>query len=504
MKKFLVFLALLPTLLAAQTDSWVRFAVQYDYWADQESSFSFVTNANGDTILYHEPTTPWEYLDTIVYCNSGEYIVTLSDSYGDGWQSTQGGVADPVFFKMSNDCQGLILNYDPLNQAFYTLDTLVDILPCAPPVEGCTDSNADNYNSLATIEDGSCTYPPCGGLVFSNAYQNCQPNGQALTIFEWETEAYNQSCEVVKVWISNENGLGPYEFPGYWPAGGPHNFAFNTGPGQMPPNWEEEFYCQLEFADGSLSDTIAYTPYSCIPGCLDPTQISYNPWATIDDGSCSGTTCDTATEYQVSIEIMLDNWPGETSWQFVDGLGNTFDYPTGTYDFNDIGQTYNYTFCVSQTAQFEMIINDSYGDGMAGSTSGGTMDGTITIYDCSGDTIWYMENPGFGSTLYSGPQNATSCPTIPDIYGCTDDDYVEFDPAANIDDGSCTTLHTYGCTDSSAFNYDPNATIMDLTPDCNYELWIGDAGGDGWGNSFIELYSKCFDSYLVPLYMFQD
>ena len=71
MKKFLLLLALLPTLLVAQTDSWVQFAVQYDYWAPQESAFTFVSDANGDTVLYHQPTNPWEYLDTIVNCNSG-------------------------------------------------------------------------------------------------------------------------------------------------------------------------------------------------------------------------------------------------------------------------------------------------------------------------------------------------------------------------------------------------------------------------------------------------
>ena len=37
MKRLLFILALLPTMLLAQTDSWVRFAVQYDYWAPQES-----------------------------------------------------------------------------------------------------------------------------------------------------------------------------------------------------------------------------------------------------------------------------------------------------------------------------------------------------------------------------------------------------------------------------------------------------------------------------------
>jgi len=35
-------------------------------------------------------------------------------------------------------------------------------------VEGCTDSNADNYNPDATVDDGSCTYPPLGELTFGN------------------------------------------------------------------------------------------------------------------------------------------------------------------------------------------------------------------------------------------------------------------------------------------------------------------------------------------------
>ena len=58
-----------------------------------------------------------------------------------------------------------------------------------------------------------------------------------------------------------------------------------------------------------------------------------------------------------------------------------------------------------------------------------------------------MDNPGFGNTLYSGAQVATPCPTIPTIDGCTDDDYQEFNPLANNDDGSCINLHVYGCTD---------------------------------------------------------
>ena len=48
----------------------------------------------------------------------------------------------------------------------------------------------------------------------------------------------------------------------------------------MPPNWSVEHYLQIEFSDGTLSDTITYTPTPCIEGCTDSSQISYNPWAT--------------------------------------------------------------------------------------------------------------------------------------------------------------------------------------------------------------------------------
>ena len=116
MKKILytVLILLLPLILIAQpgppTDSWVRFAVQYDFWGPDESAFTFVSNTNGDTVLYHQPSDPWEYLDTIVNCDSGDYLITLNDDYGDGWASYQGGQLMGPYseFKMQNDCQGMI------------------------------------------------------------------------------------------------------------------------------------------------------------------------------------------------------------------------------------------------------------------------------------------------------------------------------------------------------------------------------------------------------------
>ncbi len=475
MKKLLLILLLLPFIGLGQ-NTWVNYQVQYDFYAPAEAHFFMVSDANGDTAMFHQPTTPYEFLDTTIFINSGSYTVSLIDSFGDGWISNQ-----PAFFKMRNLCQGLIINWDPVLGSFYLRDTTVNILPCAPPVYGCMDSNALNYDSLATIDDGSCTYPPCNGIINDTAWQMCW-GSQAAISWEWET-ANNTNCAVIELHYGSANGYN-ITIPGFWPSGGWSNFAIGAGPGQMPPNWNEEHYMVLEFVDGTLSDTMFFTPYACIPGCTDPTQQSYNPWATIDDGSCAGTTCDTATEYQITMEITLDNWPNETSWIMNSG-GIIDQAPQGTYNFNDIGQTFTYTFCVDQNIGFELILSDSYGDGLAGSTSGGSLDGNVVIYDCNGDTIWSLPDPNFGNVTYSGPQNGVPCNTTPDIYGCTDDDYVEYVDSANVDDGSCLTLHTYGCTDSAAFNYNPNATIMDLVPDCNYTLILEDDAGDGWGNSYL-------------------
>ena len=54
-----------------------------------------------------------------------------------------------------------------------------------------------------------------------------------------------------------------------------------------------------------------------------------------------------------------------------------------------------------------------------------------------------------------------------DILGCTDPEANNFDPTANVDDGSCT-YDIYGCTDPMANNYNPLATIDDGM--CTYDV----------------------------------
>ena len=57
-----------------------------------------------------------------------------------------------------------------------SIDVIVDNGSCDYNVLGCTDSNADNYNNLATEDDGSCTYPTTMANLFFSEYAEGSSN----------------------------------------------------------------------------------------------------------------------------------------------------------------------------------------------------------------------------------------------------------------------------------------------------------------------------------------
>jgi len=428
-------------------------------------------------------------LEIGVIDNNGYTVLDVkSGNYGDEWFFAYYPISSTDSFK---------IQFTAVTGDLYTSDIAIDDIMISDPFNpamGCMDSVALNYDANAIYPDGSCTYPPCGGFINANAYDQCWGTQTGIT-FEWWSDTTTSTCDVIEIHYGNENNH-IYSYMGYWPAAnGYNNFAVNAGSGQMPPNWSVEHYIVLEYADGTLSDTITYTPSPCIPGCTDSTQTSYNPFANIDDGSCAGAVCDPDNEYQVTMTIRLDNWPGETSWTMMSGGQAVGDAPQGTYDYGDIGQTYTYEFCVQQSG-FELILNDTYGDGIMGNGTPGSA-GEVVIYDCAGDTITYLTSGtwldgsqntvgvNFGYVAYSTVQNGTTCAGQDTILGCTDPNYQEYNPLANVDDSTCINLHIYGCTDDTMFNYDPTATIMDLVPVCDYTLIIEDDAADGWGNSYL-------------------
>jgi len=317
MKKLLLLILLTPLLLFSQgTDSWVNFKVQFDFYAPQESNFFMVSNAYGDTSIFFQPTNQYEYLDTILSVNSGSYTISLRDSFGDGWMSSQ-----PASFRMGNTCQGSIINWNPVLGSFFQRDTTVTIYPCPPP---------------------------------------------------------------------------------------------------------------------------------------NPPQL-----------------------VSAKVIINFDQYPSETSWSISDSNGTIHATGSG-YGTQPINSTIEETVWIPK-GPLNFQINDAYGDGLQGSLWQG-QDGSYFVKQCN-DTLVYGTDPAFGfDSIHSFVSD--SCPPI---FGCTDNDYIEFNYWATVDDSSCSTLKIFGCTDTTMYNFDPSANTMDMVDTCEFTLILHDLMGNGWVGSNLRL-----------------
>ena len=273
---------------------------------------------------------------------------------------------------------------------------------------------------------------------------------------------------------------------------------------QAPEGWLGDGFCD----DGSYTwngtpinfncEEFGYDAEDCEPpappepegiyGCTNPEAPNYNPWAEYEDNSCVGISCSDG-EAKMILKLTLDQYPSETGWILTDlSNGQPVDYVTaGEYSYEQANQTIVYDLCVPESG-VELILSDTYGDGLEGSLFGGEDGGFIILGDAepcgSLDTLWSLDYAGFGDAAYSGPIWLEQC-DLPIVEGCTNNTYIEFNPFANFDNGSCETLHTLGCINPNSFNYNPFATLNEIVPTCNYTLIIEDDGGDGWGDCYI-------------------
>lgn len=248
-----------------------------------------------------------------------------------------------------------------------------------------------------------------------------------------------------------------------------------------------------------------------------------NPNGVVDENNLNDTLSSPFTSIAggdlVTLSISTDCWGEEVSWSLQDDQGNIIDQ----MPINTLGdlETTNFTFCLAPGC-YVFNINDSFGDGMAGSLYGQCgIDGNYTITDGSGNVLVQMAvaNYGAGTT-------ENFCITTSGVPGCTDPNACNFDPAATVNNGSCD-YSCFGCTNPAACNFDPTATQDDGTctlPDgctdnaaCNFNplavcddgscvfgsTWFEDLDGDGFGTTANSVPNLCADpcdgSYTVTV-----
>lgn len=322
---------------------------------------------------------------------------------------------ESVPFSIDGTCGPVFGCTDPtaLN---YNADADMNDNSCVYPTVGCTDSTAVNFDPLAAQDNGSCVYMnDCtGSIVEFVLHPGTFVNEASYTVIDANGAVIAASVTGV-----------PSAFA-CMPDGCYTIQMFDT----FGDGWDGSGYMDV-FMNGTLSGTYSLasgnfgTAYfginadGCVPavfGCTDPLALNYNVQATDDDGSCQYPI--ECNENLLTITVQTANWGSEISWSLVgeDGV----EYTNGS-NYGSWG--YYTTYACVPSGCYEVVMNDSWGDGWNGS-----------YYMISSSTM-YAE----GSLFYgaNGSDLIGVNSTCGMVAGCMDSAALNYNPQANYDDGSC-------------------------------------------------------------------
>ena len=370
---------------------------------------------------------------------------------------------------------------DPLANN-YNSNATNDDGSCDYTVFGCTDPSANNYDPLATNDDGSCTYTVSVefNVDMNNEVVSSQGVHIAGTFTSWSTDSiemfdldgdgvYTVSVDLNQGWYYeykylNGDNSSSYEVLASWEScinGG--NRVLNT-----------------DTSSTQVLSVVCFSSCSTCPvyGCTDPTATNYDPIATVDDGSCIypslgcmdpsannydplATADDGSCTYTVSVEFNVDMNNEVVSSQGVHIAGTFTSWSTDSIEMFDLDGDGVYTVSVDLNQGWYYEYKYLNGDNSSSYEVLASWESCIN----GGNRVL---NTDTSSTQVLSVVCFSSCSTCP-VYGCTDPTATNYDPTATVDDGSCI-YPSSGCMDPSANNYDPLATTDDGS--CTYTVSV--------------------------------
>jgi len=366
---------------------------------------------------------------------------------------------------------------------------------CIRAIYGCMDSTAPNYagpgntngvNPPANMDDGSCEYHGCTDptAINYNSDANMDDGSCIPTVYGcMDSAAFNYS--------------------------GPPSGNANTDDGSCIAI---DYGCTDPTAENYDPNANTANPsYPCIYGiygCMDPSSINYYSQANIDDNTCYNYDCNdnnavnhdpTSTvttdclycygvdvasvqvthSYNPQFDANNDPLPGNDSTIYI-----SWDAPTQT----DMASVFSYVVYGSPLDGSGDPILDSFGqwdiDNWPIQHAAGGVNATLPIptsaqlngLNSNTEYVFVIRvncwsgigvltnaliNSGNYNFKVTVDLNIYSSYTIGElITGCTNEFAFNWDSNANFDDGSCVAV-TIGCTDPLATNYDASANVDD-------------------------------------------
>jgi len=341
---------------------------------------------------------------------------------------------------------------DP-NADNYNPQASIDNGTCTTIIYGCTDPNADSgYNPEATINDGSCVINGCTDVTAFNYDINANNDDNSCipyimgctdsTAFNYDSSANTDdgSCIAVVSGCTDSTALN-------------HNPLANT----------DDFSCTYP-----------------VSGCTDPMSCDYNSLATTDDGSCTYCNDQDATNYDggnCNNHCTYCNAANNLVLSATyDTITVQFDEPTGS----SLAALSSYTIMIQDSTVNELsVIINSIGPGS-------TLTHTFNTGILSNENYQVSIRTNCDSISSATALTGTITTSAAPISGCTSPSACNYNPLADINDGSCDSgpspnadcagncLAGYvddgngncvqcnnGCTDSTAINYNQSATCND-------------------------------------------
>ncbi|MEY2773735.1 MAG: hypothetical protein RLZZ275_82, partial [Bacteroidota bacterium] len=289
-------------------------------------------------------------------------------------------------------------------------------------VPGCMNATACNYNSAATVDNGSC--------IFATGCDTC-------------SGATNGTGTVVDGDADNDGVCNNAEILGCTAS-----TACNYDAAATEANNSTCVYATgCDFCSGATNGTGTVVDGDTdndgvcnaneIAGCIDPTAANYNPAATDANASC-----------QFAITVRVDMWNAGGAAKI-----------SGDFTANAI---VNMTWANYELYRFSATL------------SPGTY--TYTFRNAAG------VSDGITRTLVvDGAENvaAVCFGSETGCTGCTNSEYADFNPNATVS-GACTQTAVAGCTYADAENFNSAANVEDGS--CTFEIGNAcpsDLTGDG-------------------------
>ena len=486
-------LMFLPLFATAQT-GWVNLEFQADNYGG-ESTWGIYMVGSDSVYVSGGPYPNNSYNEQLITLPPGEYNLVVNDAFGDGICCEFG----EGWFGFENSCGISTYVYD-----FSATQITVpfNLLPCPPPVFGCTDEEANNYNPQAYFDGNNCLYD----VTFRLDLNGPHPPSIQVPEINSNVNGWCGSCWAMQ----DDDADGVWELTVEMPEG-QHLWKFSAD------NWEVqelpvgvlESPCFLFDEFGYVNRTInveadmmlppfcweSCLPCGAVPGCTNPNASNWSPWANFDNGSCTGLGADCEPwETEIVTTLILDNYPSETSFSIHNLTTDEeiIDISAGSLAEEVIGVPISFATCAATGSSLEVTLADTYGDGLGASQWGG-QDGFAMVTAC-GDTLWSLNEADFGYNVVAG-FSSPLCSDLEDVVGCGNPDYVEYNPDATVFVNLlCQTPKVYGCTDDSYFNYDASANTENTIDSCFYTLTITDGVGDGWFGSWLGIYQNGWTS----------